>query len=312
MSFITKYGSFWGLIPQTNGQVFWVAPGDGYTIEGRSFRASDDNDGLSPERAFRTLGRALDKVAADVNDVIVLLPGIHTLAAQETMDVAGVTLTGIPGGKGHKGRQRATLTTSAADETLLVGAARIELAHINFRSVTAQGAVEINNSADFLYIHDCSFDMYTAVASTSTDGITSIATAGGVTNLLIEDCYFESLDAQGNYLDLNDVTSANIERCRFRHRGTVALASAIISATGAVDVVFKDCVFTAGTGAIITAGFTWTGNTIDGSLQLIEVKLPVATTLVASADADIWVSEGTQVLSVASGASLPVNYFNAS
>ena len=44
MSFINKYGSYWGFIPQTSGQIFWVAPSASYTIEGRTYSASNDND----------------------------------------------------------------------------------------------------------------------------------------------------------------------------------------------------------------------------------------------------------------------------
>lgn len=313
MALISKYGTIWGSIPVTAGRVFWVAPSASYTVEGRSYSASDNNDGLSPERALVTLGRALDLVSADVGDVIVLLPGTHTLSAQESIDVAGITITGLPGGKGHPHRQRAALTTSAADETLLIGAARVELAYLHLIAVTAQAAVEINNSGDYCYIHDCSFDQFTAAASTSTTGIQSIGTSSGVTNLVVENCYFESLDAQGPYLNLAEVATAEIRGCTFRHRGSTALADGIVSATGAVDVVVKDCVFIAGTAGIITECIDWTGNTTDHSLILINTKLSIGTALNASADADVVVAaEGVAVVQVADGASLPVNAINAS
>lgn len=312
MSFITRYGSFWGVIPQTNGRVFWVAPSASYTIEGRAYIASDDNQGLSPEQALLTLGRAMNLVTASVNDVIVLLPGDHTLSAQEDIDVAGVTITGLPGGKGHPHRHRATLTTSAADETLLISAARVELAYLHLIAVTAQAAIEISGTGDFCYIHNCSFDMYTAAASTSTMGIQSIAASGGLSNLYVEDCYFETLGAQGPYLDLNDVVTAEIVNCRFRHRGSTVLDDGIVSATGAVDVVIRDCIMTAGTAGIITDAIDWTGNTIDFSLQLINVKLPAASGINGSADADILVDERTALLQIADGASLPINAINAS
>lgn len=313
MAFITKYGSLWGAIPQTSGRVFWVAPAASYTVEGRAYDASDNNDGLSPERALRTLGRALDLVTADVNDVIVLLPGTHTLSAQENVDVAGVTVMGLPGGKGHRMRQRAALTSSAADEVLGVTAARVEIAYLHFIAVTQQSTIEFSAAADYLYIHDCSFDMFSATAHTSTIGLQSIAASSGVTNLLVEDCYFETLGAQGPYMDLNDVAYAEINRCVFRHTGSTALADGIVSATGAVDVVFDGCKFLAGTSAVITETIDWTGNTTDLSLQLFNCRFSVGSGAInASADADVTVDDLHTVVSLtAAGASGAVDVMNA-
>jgi len=311
LALITKYGSLWGAIPQTSGRVFWVAPSASYTVEGRSYSASDSNDGLSPERALLTLGRALDLVAADVSDVIVLLPGTHTLAAQENIDVAGITITGLPGGKGHPSRQRAALTSSAADEVISIGAARVELAYLHLIAVTQQAAVELLNAGDYAYIHDCSFDMFTAAAHTSTMGIMSSGSSGGVTNLRVENCYFETLGAQGPYLKLDEVVSSIIEDCTFRHRGSTALADGIVATTGAVDIVVRNSQFIAGTSAVITDVVDWTGNTTDGSLQLANVTLSLGGQLNASADADILVDQNVRVLVAADGASLPVNHINA-
>ena len=102
MAFITKYGSFWGMIPRTTGRTFWVAPSATYTVEGRSYTGSDGNDGLSPESAFLTLDYAIGKCTASVSDVIVLLPGAHSWSSSVAADVAGITITGIPGGQGNQ------------------------------------------------------------------------------------------------------------------------------------------------------------------------------------------------------------------
>ena len=101
MGYVTKYGSFWGMIPQTAGRVFWVAPAASYTVEGRTYVASDDNDGLSPERAKLTLDDTIGDCTANVGDVIVLLPGAHSWSASVAADVAGVTIMGLPSGAGH-------------------------------------------------------------------------------------------------------------------------------------------------------------------------------------------------------------------
>src|SRR3990167_11547235 len=97
MAYITKFGGFWGMLPQTSGRIFWVAPSATYTVEGRTYAASDGNDGLSPERAFRTVDYAVGQTTANVGDVIVLMVGAHSVSATVAVDVAGITITGIPG-----------------------------------------------------------------------------------------------------------------------------------------------------------------------------------------------------------------------
>jgi hypothetical protein len=89
MGYLTKYGSMWGAIPMTGGQVFWVAPAASYTVDGRAYSASDDNDGLSPERALRTVNRACALATASVGDVIALLPGAHVTPTAAAVSKAG-------------------------------------------------------------------------------------------------------------------------------------------------------------------------------------------------------------------------------
>ena len=95
--YLRKYGMLLGAFPQTAGYVYWVSPAAGYTVGGRAYRASDDNDGLSPERALRTVDRAWNLVTADAGDVIALLPGIHSPSASIAADVACVTMMGLRG-----------------------------------------------------------------------------------------------------------------------------------------------------------------------------------------------------------------------
>lgn len=314
MAYVTKFGSFWGMIPQTNGRVFWVAPSATYTVEGRSYSASNDNDGLSPERAMLTLNGAISAATASVNDVIVLLPGAHSWAASGAISKAGLTITGIPGGRGHKMRQRTSVTISAADQVINVTAALVEIAYLHIIGITAQAALDFSDAADHLYIHDCSVDMFTAAESTSTLGFQSLGTSGGVARLAIENCYFESIGGTGAYLDLNDVTSAEITHCTFRHTGSTALADGVVSATGAVDIVMDDCRWVAGTSAVMTDPVDWTGNTLDSSLQLINCRFAYGSGNVnASADLDVIVDDvNTCVSLTAAGGSGAFNVLNAS
>lgn len=308
-AYLTEFGKIMGVMPATLGRTYFVAASTSYTVNGRACTASDGNDGLTPYRALSTLGRALDLVTADVGDVIVLLPGTHTLTAQETVDVAGVTITGLGG---HPHRKHAVLTSSAADETLLIGAARVELAHLHLLPVTAQAAIEINGSGDYFHLHDCSAEMVTPTASTSTMILQSIASSGGLSNLIVDKLYVETVGGQGPALDLNDVVSAEIRDCTFRLQGSTAWDDAVVSATGAVDVVFDGCRWIAGTAAVITDAIDWTGNTIDGSAQLRNCYFSLGSgNINGSADADIWVTSNSEVAQTAAGGSAPVNVINA-
>ncbi len=313
MSYITKYGSFWGLIPQTNGQVFWVAASDSYVIEGRTFSSSNDNDGLSPERAKRTLAGAISAATASVNDVIVLLPGAHSWTASAALSKAGLTVTGLPGGKGHPMKQRTSVTTTAADQIMNVTAANVEVAYLHFIPVTAQAALDYSSAADYLYIHDCTVDMISQVESTATIGFQSVATASGVTNLRLENLYFESIGGTGPYLDLNDTVSGDVVGATFRHTGSTALADGVVSATGAVDIVMDSCRWIAGTSAVMTDAIDWTANTLDSSLQLINCTFSYGSgNINASADLDVVVDDlRSVVMLTAAGGSGAVNVINA-
>jgi hypothetical protein len=288
------------VLPASAGKVFYVKASGG----------SDGHDGLSPERALNTLDYAIGLCTADAGDMIVMLDGAHSYSTTIAADVAGITITGLPGGNPQ--RRRASIASSASDEVITVSAANVEIANLHIICTTAQGGIELTDGADNTYIHDCSFDMFTAAASTSTIGIQSIGTSGGVKNLVVENCYFESLDAQGPYMDLNDVSYATITNVTSRHTGATALADAYVSATGAVDVLFDNFRIVAGTGAAITDSFDWTGNTTDGSLQLRNVYMSLSVGVPnASADADVWVVSSSETAQTAAGGSAPVNVLNA-
>ena len=221
MGYLTKYGTAWGAIPQTAGRVIWVAPAADYTVEGRSYTASDENDGLSPERALRTINRAMDNVvSANVGDVVVLLPGNHVpqntagTATSIAMNTAGVTLMGLPGGTGNFTRQKTAIvgTTLAGDQAINVTAANCEIAHLHFVPVTTDSAIDASADADYLHIHDCSFDMATAAADTGTIGIDFI---GAASDVLIQNCYFHSDGAQGAAIVAGATVGCIIQGCIF-------------------------------------------------------------------------------------------------
>lgn len=242
MGYLTKFGTLWGQIPQTNGNVYWVAPAASYVVEGRTYSASDNNDGLSPERAVLTLDRAISIATANGGDVIVLLPGAHSWSASVALDVAGLTITGLPGGKGHPGYKRASITTTAtADEVINVTAANCEISHLRIIPITAATAIDYTAAADNLYIHDCSFDMYTPAVSTSTKGIAPTTALINADHLRIEGCYFETDGAQGFMVDVGSCT------------GYVVEGNTFINTAGVLATACEDTGLTAGIGV-------WIGN----------------------------------------------------
>lgn len=251
MGFVTKYGSVWGEIPKTSGRVYWVAAAASYTVEGRTYSASDNHDGLSPERALRTVDYAVGLCAANVNDVIVLLPGAHSVSASIAVDVAGITITGLPSGKGHPGHKRASITITATDEIMNVTAANVEIAHIEFIPITAATAVDYTAAADNLYIHDCVFDMFTPAASTSTKGIAPTTALINADHLRIEDCYFETDGAQGFMIDVGSCTGYVVEHCTMINTaGVLATACEDTGLTAGMGVWIGNRMLTVGTAAI--------------------------------------------------------------
>ena len=289
MGFITRYGSFWGDIPTTNGRVFWVAAASSYTVEGRSYTASNNNDGLSPERAFLTLDYAVNQCTANVGDVIVLLPGAHSWSATQTVDVEGVTITGIrrntstAGARGAGTRRHAaTVTTSASATTITVTASNTEISHIHVIPVTAQAGIDVQGTN--IHIHDCTFDMLGMVDSTSTFGI---SITGATTLLRVANCTVNGGGAQGGWIDdsAGDDTitfsESVIENNLISSAASAAAAwAAVISiASGASGILIRDNDFVSTSGAMITLVAALSGNTTDGSVCLFRNHLAATTAL---------------------------------
>lgn len=288
MGFLTRYGSFWGMIPQTSGSVFWVAPAASYTVEGRSYSASNNNDGLSPERAVLTLDYAIGLCTANAGDVIVLLPGAHSWAAVATLDVAGVTITGIPRGSqvgtaargAGAARHVTTITSSTANTLIAITAANSEVAYLHVIPVTAQAGIDVG--ADNVNLHDLTFDMATPAESTSTFGISITA----ATSLLrIANCYVSSDGAQGGWFDDSagsatiTLTDSVIENCTINHGGTSAWAAVMVIASGADNVIIRDIDFMSTSGGIITLCVNLSGNTVDKGVMIARCVVPVDSAL---------------------------------
>jgi len=273
MGFLTKYGTIWGQIPQTAGRVFWVAPGaGGYVVDGNTYSASDDNDGLSPERAFATSDRGIN--LADQNgDVVVLLPGAHTSTASLAMDTAGVTLTGLPGGKGNYKRPKTSLI-SGSGEAINVTAANCEIAYLEIIALTVLSSVDISAAGHGTYVHDCKFEMTTAAVNTGTIGIECL---GACQEVLIENCFFVSDGAQGNAILATASVSMEITDCLFEVT-TSSWAVGILIGAATAGCLIRRCAFIASTAGIFAVPIDGTGSTLAGSVSVQDCRFPVSMT----------------------------------
>jgi len=314
MAFLTKYGSFWGTLPVTTGRYFWVAPSNSYTVEGKAYESSDDNDGLSPERAVRTVNRAIALADANVGDVIILMPGSHSVSATVAITKAGLTFTGIPGNNqlenahGPAGKRMKTQITSTATAGIIftVSATDTEIAHIHFAPPAAGGRgislAPLSGAANRAYVHDCTFHLI-ATASVTTYGITVPAgvTADLLEDVLVSRCYFLSGTAAASGANgpgvnvLGTAHGLTIEQSTFQLKGTAAWAAAILSSNaGTLGVMARDCDFITPTSAttVMTVGINTTGQTVDGSFQVLRCYFPVGSDGIAStATADAILAE---------------------
>ena len=279
MGFLTKFGTQWGQVPVFHGRIFWVAPGASYTVEGRAYSASDDNDGLSPERALLTVNRAWALVTASVGDVIRLLPGTHLQTVVIRANVAGVAMVGEPAGRfgesvaGPRGvRYASQLSMTGTSSALLsIEANNVEVGCVTLIPASGFSAVQFRNAnPDNFYLHDFYVDLATPAiavgtygidfgyrADSSTAGGASIAKAGGTTTLAtayLERGTFWSDGAQGRAVDVA-TAGVSIRDCWF-HNSAGAWASPFAVATAADNCLVQDCVWT-------TAGTM--GSCIDGT-----------------------------------------------
>jgi hypothetical protein len=330
MGYLTKYGTLWGIEPTLTGQIFFVSPSDSYTIEGRTYSASNDNDGLSPERAFRTLAYAVLSTRsnpATAGDVIFLLPGNHTSTSTVTVSTAGLKIFGIPGSLPHyrtrrnsgSKKVRSTITnTGTAGVILTINANDVEVAYLHFLPTAAGGqAISLTNTtANRTYIRDCTFALE-ATASVTTYGITTPAgvTADVNDDIMIANCYFRSgktgasgANGPAVYLPAT-MHGFTIENSTFELMGTAAWAKAINSVSaGTLGLVVRDCDAINPTSAttVITTFLDTTGQTVDGSTQVYRCYIPTGTDgVTASAMVDIVLCE--TYLANSSGGTLVTN-----
>lgn len=232
MGMLTKYGTIWGAIPMTGGQVLWVAPGASYTVDGRAYSASDNNDGLSPERALRTIAQAVLNATANAGDVIALLPGAHTTTVALPVSKAGLTFVGLPynpdSGSALDGVPQVSITGTAAIG-VAVTAADVSFYNIKFIPITQFQAVTFTTAAARLRFKHCMIDMQTAVGHANTKGICATGATQAPPDLRFQGCYIKAgvaTTSSGYAIDVGASPQWLIDKCIVYHDGAVASAVA--------------------------------------------------------------------------------------
>ena len=295
MGYITKLGTGWGDYSTITGRVFFVAPSATYTVEGRPYGASNDNDGLSPERALLTVNQAVTNATADVGDVIQLLPGSHSWAATQTISKAGLTIVGVPGGPidAHEHGTRTTrfpsaVTTSlAAGAVFTVSAARTEIAYLHIVPITGGAGIAISAAAD-VNLHDLTWNITTAAAA-DTYGIT---VTGATPRPRISNQYVYVADNQGPFLRCASATGGMdggmLQRSLIVLAGDTAWDDVVEITTGVDNFIIRDCDFMHSSGAIMTDIVDVTGNTNDHAVMVMRCMHAVAGDLTeATATSDV-------------------------
>lgn len=291
MGYLTKWGSGWGDIPLTTGRMFFVAPAT-YTIDGRSYSSSDNNDGLSPERALRTVNQFVTNATADVGDTCIII-GSNTFTATQTISKAGLRIYGIPGGPidSHEHGTRthrfsSSVTTSASAAVFTVTAARTEIAYLHVVPVAGQAGIDV--AADDVNFHDMTWNISTA-ANTATFGI---SVTGATARPLFSNHYVYVSDNQGPFIRCA-AAAAGMDGGVFRRSlvylvGTTAWDDVVEITTGVDNFMIADVDFFHSSGAIMTDVVDVTGNTNDHAVAVVRCMHAVAGDLTeATATSDI-------------------------
>lgn len=279
MGFLTQWGSIWGDIPLVRGRVFYVAPAS-YVIEGRTYESSDNNTGLSPEKALRTVNQFVTNATADSGDVCIVI-GSNTFTATQTISKAGLRIFGVPGGPidPHEHGTRTTrygssVTTSASAAVFTVTAARTEIAYLHVVPVAGQAGIDL--AAADANIHDLTWHITTA-ANTATFGI---SVTGASARPRISNQYVYVEDNQGPFLRCASATGGMdgglLQRSMVVLAGTTAWDDAVEITTGVDNFTIRDVDFIGSSGAVYTDVIDVTGNTNDNGVTIIRCIFPVS------------------------------------
>lgn len=226
--YLTKYGTQFGALPMSVGNVFFVAPTTAPVIAGNTVVASDGNDGLSPERPLSTIAQAISNATASAGDVIALMPGTHTSAAAAASK-AGLTFVGLPYFPqaqvgGYHGWQPQVTVTPSATAAIALTAADNTFHNIRFLPVTAQTCMTMTTAAARAKFVHCMVDNTGVTGHASTKGIV-VTTANLPRGVSFLGCVFKDASvttSNGEALNLAASKDFWLYKCTVYKDGAIA------------------------------------------------------------------------------------------
>jgi hypothetical protein len=220
---------------------------------------------LSPERALATIQQAITNATADAGDVIMLLNGSHSSAAQVTITKSGLTfkasqpVTNItPDLRVFAPATKVNWTSTLAGTGIALTVADTTFIGINFIPVTAQTMMTATTCPRTAFI-DCTVTL-SAAASTSTKGIVF---SGGSSSLCsFTNCFFidsVATSAQGPCLDLTGVANFVVESSTIICTGTSSAWAVAVQLGAGSSGIFRNSHIAAMGAGTITIGVDGTG-----------------------------------------------------
>lgn len=260
MGYLTKFGTAWGAIPQTAGNVFFVAPSANPVVGGINLPASDGNDGLSPERPLLTIAQAVSNATANAGDIIAMYPGTHTSSANVAISKAGLTFLALhplarlsPDIRKYPYASKVIWTSTFAGNAVTVTAADTTFVGINAVPLTARAFCGFSAAATDMQVIDCATTL-SAAASTSTKGWVASGAADGVA--FVNHTCINTIGAQGPVFDLTGCTNFLLEKPTYNCT-TGSWAVGVQFGAGSQGIIREGDMACSGTA--ITIGYDGTG-----------------------------------------------------
>jgi len=238
-------------------------------------------------------------------DTIYFLPGAHSWTTALTVNVAGVTLTGVTraavGYKGRRNQGSVKMLSSITSTTtaIFVTVADVEIANLHIIPASTLVGIQLSNAAaDRCFIHDCTFNMV-GTGDTNTIGI---YLESAVNDCIIGNCFWHVEGSMGpGILALGATIDTIVENCTFRLGGDTAWADAIKVLAVSLGTVFRDIDFlNRVSGVAITDGIDITGATTDGGSTVLRCMFPVGCNLTNANVADNQCAENYTMQAAAS------------
>lgn len=263
-----------GLENQIPGKVFYVVPNTAYnsafTVAMAASWARQNN-----QYVYDTVNLAYADVVDGRGDVIVLLPGTHTLTANISLAKSNLSIVGADAWAGRKVRKPISILKGiAGSAAFAITGADVLFEGITIVPITALAFATFTAAADGLAVRNCFLDMATPVVNIATAGFSGSA---GIDNFLFEGNLVWSDGAQGPAVALTGLN--NYAKFTGNHyhvdTGTWASAVNLIDPDG-ITVEFD--LATCG-GTAMTACYTGSGTTVIAGVVFRECRKGVLVTL---------------------------------